>query len=418
MLPLPFPFPLSVFFFALLSTHVLNAQQSHQRPLRNSTSSFLVSYLDHMGLLGKMKTVSSMRVYIAKHLRDYREYRDVYGPVIRAETEFFPGVPLDAEQGKLSADLLPVKDWLRVHTEYSADAAAFLRMKHTFTIVSSPDEADICFCSCDEDFEVRPEFQKQVPSFVVPRNASNSRLFACKSLSFGIEDPVPQKIHDDCHVVAPYVTSVYSPRSTAVAPWDLKLKRSTLLCFYGGVWRGGSYTRRRETIEEMELFSARHRGEGQHFSTFFQAPLKMTSLEQKTTYVDTFFAEGWGFYAHSIFSWQPYGDSPTRRAFYDSWLFGCIPVISVRSAFMYKKLFKGHLFNDKQLIFEEIVVVLPDVVSTNGTAVMEHLSAIPVEEIKRRRSKLRAIAPIFQWGWKNKDPFVDPFLLVFATLLK
>jgi hypothetical protein len=37
--------------------------------------------------------------------------------------------------------------------------------------------------------------------------------------------------------------------------------------------------------------------------------------------------KGWEIYLNSVFCYMPHGDSPTRRAFYDAWLFGCIPVI-------------------------------------------------------------------------------------------
>ena len=177
--------------------------------------------------------------------------------------------------------------------------------------------------------------------------------------------------------------------------------------------------RRRETIREMEIYSEHHKADASsaHFSTYFKAPLKMTKKEEKETYVDTFFAEAWGNYAHSIFSWQPSGDSPTRRAFYDSWLFGCIPVIPEHSLPIYNLLFKGTIFTKENILLEDIVVVLPHSVATDGAAVLEHLSNISVEEIELRRSRLRAAAPLMQWGWETKD-HIDPLLMMFATIMK
>jgi len=62
-----------------------------------------------------------------------------------------------------------------------------------------------------------------------------------------------------------------------------------------------------------------------------------------------FFLDAWELYATSYFSWQPQGDTPTRRAFYDSWMLGCIPVIDETAAEVYEQLFKGLAFQDYAL---------------------------------------------------------------------
>ena len=54
---------------------------------------------------------------------------------------------------------------------------------------------------------------------------------------------------------------------------------------------------------------------------------------------DAPYITAWELYAQSVFCLQPPGDSPTRRAFYDSLLFGCIPVISKSAAESYTYLF-------------------------------------------------------------------------------
>ena len=46
-------------------------------------------------------------------------------------------------------------------------------------------------------------------------------------------------------------------------------------------------------------------------------------------------------YYDSLFSWQPEGDTPTRRGFYESILCGCIPIINVTSYNIYKNLLIG-----------------------------------------------------------------------------
>ena len=59
-----------------------------------------------------------------------------------------------------------------------------------------------------------------------------------------------------------------------------------------------------------------------------------------------FFIESWEIYATSVFSWQPAGDTPTRRAFYDSVMFGCIPVIAHGVSEIYAELFQGLAWQD------------------------------------------------------------------------
>ena len=47
---------------------------------------------------------------------------------------------------------------------------------------------------------------------------------------------------------------------------------------------------------------------------------------------NSFVASVFGAYADSVFSLQPPGDSLRRRGFYDSWMHGCIPVVTRESA--------------------------------------------------------------------------------------
>jgi hypothetical protein len=77
-------------------------------------------------------------------------------------------------------------------------------------------------------------------------------------------------------------------------------------------------------------------------------------------------------YATSYFSWQPAGDSVTRRAFYDSWLFGCIPVISNSSALVYEQLFNGIPFIEHPL--RDIAVVVDDEMFYEGFKLIAYLA--------------------------------------------
>lgn len=370
----------------------------------------LLNHLNSSGLLNKMKIAKSLKIYIAKHISGFIFHK---GDII-SKDGLFPGPLLNLSRSGLPLDLYPIQDWLHIHTEYSADAYVFLRLKsNNFMIVTSSKKADLCFAYCDDDYMNVPRIRNQFPIFVVPRGKENNSFFNCDVMGFGFEDEIVG-VHPDCSVTAPYVSSIYSPNGLAIAPWNLPLSRTNLLVFFGGVWRG---ERRKEIVQEMETYSKLHRNNTfAHFDTYFLAPKKILSHNEED-FAETFFAEAWSTYAHSYFSWQPPGDTLTRRAFYDSWLFGCIPVISTKSAWVYKLLFKKHLFMGKTFIFEDIVVVLEHHVYTNGALTLEHLSKIPMEELKRRQSGLRSIAPLMQWGWETKHR-IDPLLLVLATLMK
>ena len=369
----------------------------------------LLEHLTNRGLLHKMHAAQSLRVYIGKKHADISQYEDTKAV---SEDGLYPGPLLNLSRCELSPDLYPVKDWLHVHMEYTADSYVYLRFKNNFTVVASAEEADLCLGHCDDGNTRVPGRRNQFPVFVVPRGKENS-IFYCDIMNFGIED-YGLDVSSHCHLTAPYVTSIYPPNASAVAPWNLPLVRSNLLVFFGSVWRG---RRRQESVHEMEIYSKIHQNDvPEHFSNYFLAPVKIASHDEEN-FVDSFFADAWNSYAHSFFSWQPAGDSPTRRAFYDSWLFGCIPVITTKSAEIYKLLFKERLFTGDTFVFEDIVVVLPHDVFTNGTLILEHLANMPVEEIRQRQSKLRSIAPLIQWGWKTRH-HIDALLLVFATLMK
>ena len=83
----------------------------------------------------------------------------------------------------------------------------------------------------------------------------------------------------------------------------------------------------------------------------FSAPFLFQDHKSENGYwcEQHFYMFCWELYAKSIFSYQPSGDSLTRRAFYDSWMFNCIPVISESSAKEYSLLFDG--LNNRKFYF-------------------------------------------------------------------
>ena len=128
-----------------------------------------------------------------------------------------------------------------------------------------------------------------------------------------------------------------------------------------------------------------------------------------------FFSRMWGLYADSVFSFQPAGDTPTRRGIFDSWVLGCIPVISRWSAdHTYKSLFKGLIFSQAGLTLEDVLVVLPDDVMSDATRLLAALRSMSPEDVALRRRRLGSLAPLMQFGWKAEG---DALLMLIATML-
>ena len=100
-------------------------------------------------------------------------------------------------------------------------------------------------------------------------------------------------------------------------------------------------------------------------------------------------------YASSVFSWQPWGDTSTRRAFYDSWMFGSIPVIHVKSAHDYENIFRGLLFRAAGIALNDTALVLDGYTFCNGERLLEVLACMPMEEIERRCSNMRMPCALF-----------------------
>lgn len=89
------------------------------------------------------------------------------------------------------------------------------------------------------------------------------------------------------------------------------------------------------------------------------------------------------------FCLQPPGDTPTRRATFDSILAGCIPVFFEELSA--KKQYGWHLMEEK---YDEFSVSLPkeDIVF-KGVSIMESLMKIPRNEVRRMREKVVEMIP-------------------------
>jgi hypothetical protein len=102
-------------------------------------------------------------------------------------------------------------------------------------------------------------------------------------------------------------------------------------------------------------------------------------------------------YWNSVFSWQPYGDTPTRRAFYEAILLGNIPIISKSSYDIYKNLLIG------EENVKNIAVILDDQQFFDGDYVFNHLLSINNDEIVNRRQNISTICNRLQWNLTSHE---------------
>ena len=352
--------------------------------------------------------------------------------------------PLALPEG---SPLEPVKDWLHINSEY-VTWDYMRRFVACNGITTNVSEAHLCWPSCGvgTGYKTKGTYSTRKPptrdgwnfcgadsrqmgqysSFEVPAHAR--RHFRCSGkgdkgsvVGFGIE--FRNGGGTGGLTTAPYFTGVWPPSETyTVAPWTLGLKRTAMLSFYGGVNRR-PYRKQfhREALAVTESLRAEGTFPGWKldplaFGRLYDAPLerkeawdahpflaahraKGGSAGQQEDYVrsEKIFALAWETYATSEFCWQPAGDTPTRRGFFDSWLFGCLPVVSHSAAPHYAKTLWGLPYSQQNTTFDKVAVVVPD--GANASVVFEQLGAISNKEIAVRRGLLQKIAPLFLWNY-------------------
>ena len=198
-----------------------------------------------------------------------------------------------------------------------------------------------------------------------------------------------------CFVGVPYFTGIFAPSdSYAVAPWTLVSTKTNFLAFFGSLrlpFRGpfhykfemmawmlqnnktndtaerhfnqlvyGSKAQRvqRPKTVRLNLAQLRNLSDQATYKSYYRSPLQddhseenvfLTAWTRRTLYkqirTHANYEVSWTLFATSVFCWQPGGDTPTRRSFYDSWLFGCIPVIQDCAVKHYERIFGGHFFS-------------------------------------------------------------------------
>merc|ERR1711871_407697 len=219
-----------------------------------------------------------------------------------------------------------------------------------------------------------------------------------------------------CITIAPHIHSIYCPEQLALPPWELNLERNILLGYFGSAHGNRSRTlsefKRAQSLQNQ--YPSRYIVRSKKNATIYSTPegdfYQYTKMGQKHDM--NLFIQFWELFATSIFSWEPAGDAITRRAFYDSWVFGCIPVISSSSAEVYSRIYNGIIFVDHPI--EDVVVVVPDETFYDGYKLIAHLASMTRKEISTKQSGMKLIAPVMQWGWES---YGEALTLVFASLL-
>lgn len=220
-----------------------------------------------------------------------------------------------------------------------------------------------------------------------------------KRIKFGIEYDIP----------IPYLTGIYS-LTNEYAKFDNK--RRNLLSYIGGSWRGPKHndgrTKRSTTIENLHYFSNTYSKNYNLYDKLFCCPMLSNSHWEEGFLgwkEGTFSIKAKEVYLDSVFSWQPNGDTPTRRAFYEALLLGNIPVISKSSfSLAYKNLLIG------EEAVKNVSIILDDETFFDSETLIIHLLRITQQEIEERRRTIVKIIPRLQWGLNTKENVITDLI--------
>ena len=210
---------------------------------------------------------------------------------------------------------------------------------------AGPNAANVCLgdCGgCEKPFLERTGSAKFpiFGSLVFPRCHKNV-AHCCRVQLLNELFPTPSHAAQaNCSVVVPYLTGVHGGGG-GMPPWDAveaRGDRPVLLTFVGGSHRGpgarGDYLR---NLEKAAAAAANQGGRRVFVPLYTDhsvaaSPQTWSPGYQERGENDKFYSYMWRAYADAVFSLQPPGDTATRRGFYDSWMHGCIPVVTAQSA--------------------------------------------------------------------------------------
>nr|XP_006821291.1 PREDICTED: uncharacterized protein LOC100375635 [Saccoglossus kowalevskii] len=180
--------------------------------------------------------------------------------------------------------------------------------------------------------------------------------------------------HEDEVIVVPYPSYAHFTTEDAVPRFNVS--RSILVLMCAGVRRTQSFrVKLRQDLQKEENATGRHRG------VYFHTRECMEETSRKV--ID--------FMQQSVFCLQPWGDSPTRKSFYDSVLSGCIPVRFLKDVI--------YPFEDRINYDEFSLFVDKNELETTNTSIVDYLAKVPKERIEKMQDKLRQVAHLLQYGF-------------------
>jgi len=114
--------------------------------------------------------------------------------------------------------------------------------------------------------------------------------------------------------------------------------------------------------------------------------------------------------AESVFCPMPAGDSPSRRAFYEALLLGCIPVVFRQHSY-------GRLFPSSPDINDiskyTVFIDENDLILERGPSLIPRLGSISRSQIRKMQEHIHRISPRLQWSlpveqeWFASDPWTE-----------
>mmetsp|Transcript_146456 Transcript_146456/g.255415 ORF Transcript_146456/g.255415 Transcript_146456/m.255415 type:complete len:438 (-) Transcript_146456:107-1420(-) len=326
---------------------------------------------------------------------------------------FLDALSVDTEDGVLA----PVRTWLWANDERRVDSYIRRRLACSSSLVGSPEEADFCYPSCDA-------YESLYLTKPKKRHSTKPKEKNQWMMTFCFEIPVARRFswgncaavcfrpeaYTECQIEVPYLHGISWPSIYSNAPWEFDFARTVMLVYFGGVARGHD---REETLQMIQA-AASDMNDVSPESIFVSHLVEEDGNNISGQFTPPFYRTAWELYASANFSWHPHGDTPTRRAVYDSLMFGCVPVIEETASIIYSRLFNGLLWSESNIQIQDAFVIIPAGMEQDGTGIVKLLASISASEIEQRRRNLAKIAPVLQWGWNGPS---DAFRMAMGSYL-
>jgi len=262
------------------------------------------------------------------------------------------------------------------------------------------------------------EYNNLVLNITENRNIADIEIYDLKRQGFTLENLKNNKkivfnIENGLGFISadipiPYFTGLYTKTNidNKLKFTELLNKKKYFLSYIGGVWRGprdNNNTPKRKLA--IDIFFSLNKKNTEKYKELFFAPLIANTHKHEGELgwnKGSFGIKAKNIYYDSLFSWQPEGDTPTRRGFYESILCGCIPVINKTSFNIYKKLLIG------EENVKKIAIILDDCNFYDGNYVFNYLLSLNSDKITEYRNNINQIKDRLQWNIFNKEnAFID-----------